>query len=258
MVPLNSQIRCQTAPTRHRDRVRTGRHNPALQAVGTLVTGTALASPSTGPDTQQSRPTSTGSVVYHGNRLSTAGSRDSTSSIATTVLRANSGQSTGSRRQARSHSRTTSSDQSFESANESTSPARPSPAMSPIPEGRRPRLDNQSPTPTSRGRSKNPSQRSARGGVRTISSSTMSSPIFAPATGTDSGGSSRLSTPLHLPASAIPVPAAPRRNNSSVRGSEASAATTTGATNTTEAANAARIAAMLAVQRGQKRRESDG
>ncbi|KAB5563262.1 hypothetical protein GE09DRAFT_1219827 [Coniochaeta sp. 2T2.1] len=229
-----------------------------LQAVGTLVTGTALTTPSTEPDTQQSRPTSTGSVVYHGNRLSTAGSRDSTSSIATTVLRANSGQSTGSRRQAGSHSRTTSSDQPFESANESTSPTRPSPAMSPIPEGRRPRLDNQSPTPSSRRRSNDPSQRSTRGGVRTISSSTMSSPIFAPAAGTDSGGGSRLSTPLHLPASAIPVPTAPRRNNSGAGGSEASAATTTGACNTTAAANAARIAAMLAVQRSQKRRESDG
>ncbi|OIW29627.1 hypothetical protein CONLIGDRAFT_335677 [Coniochaeta ligniaria NRRL 30616] len=199
------------------------------QALGTLFVPTAVTTPSSSET--KPRPTSTGSVVYMGDGPSAAGSRDSTGSRVT-VLRDNSGRA--SRRQS-SQSQAT-SDLSFESVE-----SKASPAMSPIPERRS--LNPISPTPSARGGKKKTNRRS-RGGA----SSTTSSPALAPL-GTDAALVSRVPTPLMRPSSPATSsnPTPPRRAPSSTGGSEASVT----------AGQAARIAATLAVARGQKRRESE-
>lgn len=198
------------------------------QTLGSLFVATAVTTPKSLEG--QARPTSTGSVVYMGDQLSAAGSRDSTGSRVT-VLRDNSGSVT---RRHSSKSQAT-SDLSFE-----TTDSMASPTMSPIPERRS--LNPISPTPSAR-RSKKKAKRGSRGGT----SSATSSPALAP-TPTDAALASRGPTPLlrsSSPGSGRPAP--PRRTPSSTGGSETSVT----------AGQAARIAAALAVARGQKRRESE-
>lgn len=182
------------------------------QALGSLFIPTAVSTPSD-PESQP-RPTSTGSVIYIGGQLSTAGSRDSTGSRVT-VLRDNSGRV--SRRQS-SQSQTASDNLSLDSPD-----SKASPAMPPITEGRS--LGATSPTPCTRAGSKTqPNRRS-----RAVMSSAASSPALAPAPGADPGA---------------PTPPPPGRAASSTGGSEASGG---------PAGQAARIAAALAHARGQKR-----
>lgn len=195
------------------------------QEVRQLSVSTTVATPSS------LRPTSTGSVAYMGDKPSTAGSRDSTGSRIT-VLHNSSGRA--SRRQS-SQSQAT-SDISFESAESNVLPAT-------LPIRERQGLNPISPTPSTRG-----SKKKGKQVTRSSTSSTLSSPALAPVP-TDVASASRPPTPLlrsSSPTSGRPT-LSRRAPSSTTGGSEASVT----------AGQAARIAATLAVARGQKRRESE-
>lgn len=195
------------------------------QEMRQLSVSTTVATPSS------LRPTSTGSMVYTGDKPSTAGSRDSTGSRIT-VLHDSSSRT--SRRQS-SQSQAT-SDISFESAESNVSPAT-------LPIRERQGLNPISPTPSTRG-----SKKKGKQVTRSSMSSTLSSPALAPVP-TDVASASRPPTPLlrsSSPSSGRPT-LSRRAPSSTTGGSEASVT----------AGQAARIAATLAVARGQKRRESE-